>query len=71
MPASAAAALCDILRAFERGCAWPDQLLRAKCAYLPKEEATCHQALKLRGSLMLSCVYRTWSKLRLRALQSW
>ena len=67
----AATYLVRILNKVEAGIPWPQQLCKARCAYLPKQEGAVAQPLKLRGLLMLSCLYRAWSKMRLHALEPW
>eukprot|EP00969_Alexandrium_andersonii_P025606 1118108-Alexandrium_andersonii.AAC.1 len=71
MPREAAQALIPILRHAEATGIWPRPMRIGKCVYVAKTSPPSLDAAEHRGLLILSTIYRTWSKLRLRQVQPW
>eukprot|EP00969_Alexandrium_andersonii_P047092 2066494-Alexandrium_andersonii.AAC.1 len=60
-----------MLQVIEGGAHWPKDLRVAKCSFLGKGEGLITDPRKQRGLMLLSLVYRTWAKCRLRDLSPW
>ena len=64
-PRSAVEALVPFLRMIEGGRPWPEALTVAKSVYIGKHVDATVEALKFRGLLITSAIYRMWAKMRL------
>eukprot|EP00969_Alexandrium_andersonii_P082916 3657273-Alexandrium_andersonii.AAC.1 len=72
IPLRACEYLADFLNLVEEGeASWPRELRHARCAYVGKGEGTQLDPMRHRGLLVLSVVYRTWAKYRLRSVAAW
>ena len=63
--------LAEMLNMVEEGAEWPEQLGKARAAFLSKSPEDVLNPLEYRVLLMLPATYRMWSKTRLRHLQPW
>eukprot|EP00969_Alexandrium_andersonii_P086526 3814764-Alexandrium_andersonii.AAC.1 len=71
IPLVACEALSRMLLRIEQGARWPAQLLTSKCVFLSKTATPSMDGLQYRGLMIMSIVYRTYCKVRLRQLDQW
>ena len=55
----------------EDGAEWPEQLMTARAAFLPKEEDGLLDPAAYRALLMLSSIYHLWARVRLKHIEPW
>ena len=60
-----------LLDLIEGGAAWPQQLLHATSAFLPKDINDAANPLSYRVLLIMPTLYRRWAALRLSDLEEW
>ena len=63
--------LANMLNSIEKGSQWPEQVEKARAAFLAKDPDDALNPLSYRVWLMSPSTYRMWSKTRLRHLQPW
>ena len=64
--------LCRLLTLIEdKGAPWPKATLQARAAFIQKPDTTDDDPLSYRVLSVLSVLYRTWAKVRLRNLLPW
>eukprot|EP00969_Alexandrium_andersonii_P371498 15479640-Alexandrium_andersonii.AAC.1 len=71
VPMCACNMLARMLRRVESGAAWPKQMSVVLTAFVAKGAEHSADPLSYRGLSLLSAVYRSWAKLRLRQLRPW
>eukprot|EP00969_Alexandrium_andersonii_P014855 649090-Alexandrium_andersonii.AAC.1 len=71
MSLGAAELLARLLNFVESGGQWPQQLLRAKVAFLAKSSEPSMDPREFRLLMVASVVYRRWGAIRLRHAQAW
>ena len=63
--------LADLLHLIEQGAPWPDDLSKARAAYLAKDTQNLDDCANYRVLMIMLVVYRAWAKIRLEDLQPW
>ena len=63
--------LADLFNIIEKGAKWPQQMGKARAAFMVKDEEDPLNPLAYRVLLMLPSAYRLWTRTRLRHLQPW
>ena len=71
LPIEAYEQLAVLFNMIEAGAPWPKDMMKARAAFLAKDPEDEQNPLAYKVLLMLSGVYRMWSKTRLRHLQPW
>ena len=71
LPIEAYEQLAVLLNMVEAVAPWPEDMTKARAAFLAKDPDDELNPLAYRVLLMLSGVYRMWSKTRLRHMQPW
>ena len=62
--------LAALLNSIEGGAPWPKAILRARAAFLEKEEGA-RRPLDFRVLTILNAIYRRWRAIRLKHLMPW
>ena len=63
--------MAKMMNVIERGRPWPEQLQKARAAFLAQDMEDMLNPLAYWALLMLPSTYRMWPKTRLRRLQPW
>ena len=71
LPILAYEQLAVLLNLVEAGAPWPEDIKKARAAFLAKDPEDEQNPRAYRVLLMLSGVFRMWSKTRLRHLEPW